>query len=60
MNFTEQDIKAFKAYEKVRAGGRYNMFDPNARRLTGLSQNDYTFVMVNFDALKKAAMKVEA
>ena len=55
MTFTEKDIKAFKAYEKVRASGRFNMFDPNARRMTGLNEDDYLFVMTNFNALKEAA-----
>lgn len=25
--FTEQDLKDWRAYERVRKGGRYNMFD---------------------------------
>jgi len=53
--FTEQQIKDWRAYEKVRAGGRWNMFFPQARAATGLTSDEYSFVMDNFDALKKAA-----
>jgi len=53
MKFTEKDIKAFHAYEKIKVTGKYNMFDPNARRATGLSEPDYLFVLTNFDKLKE-------
>lgn len=55
--FTEQDLKDWRAYERVRKGGRYNMFDPRARRATGLDSDRYSFVMKNFTELKEAASK---
>jgi hypothetical protein len=58
--FTEKDIACFHSYEEVRSVGRYNMFDSNARRLTGLSHDDYMFVMVNYTSLKMAAEKAKA
>lgn len=57
IEFTEQQIKDFRAFDKVRLGGRYNMFDPNARRATGLSPDEYSFVCKHFSALKAAASK---
>ena len=41
----------FLAYERVRREGRFNMFDPNARMLTGLSKEDYIWVMNNYSEL---------
>jgi hypothetical protein len=55
--FTHQELENFKAYEEVRAGGAYNMFDPRARQLTGLSRADYGFVMDNYSALKAQIKK---
>jgi len=55
MEFTEAQISNFKAYEKVRASGKYNMFDPRAIRASGLPQSEYIFVMDNYTALEAAA-----
>ena len=55
--FTPGDIRAWKAYEKVRASGRFNMFDPRAMRETGLNEKQYSFVMNNFSVLKAAHEK---
>ena len=40
-------------YEIVRQQGFYNMFDPKARQLTGLSKDNYLFVMKNYSRLIK-------
>lgn len=53
--FSARDIKDWKAYERVRASGAYNMYDPRARQATGLSDERYSFVMKNFVELKEAA-----
>lgn len=53
--FTAKQIADWKRYEKVRAGGKYNMFDPRARQATGLSMERYSFVMQNYSELKTAA-----
>jgi len=52
--FTADDLDDWKSYERVRKGGRYNMFDPRARRATGLSGERYSFVMKHFSKLKAA------
>jgi len=50
--FTAKQLQDFKAYRKVQMGGKWNMFDPQARRATGLSESEYVFVMKNYSALK--------
>lgn len=54
MNFTPDDLKDWKAYERVRKSGRFNMYDPRARQATKLSGERYSFVMKNFTELKMA------
>jgi PAS domain-containing protein len=39
----------FQAYEEVRKRGRFNMFDPRARELTGLSREDYLNIISNYN-----------
>jgi hypothetical protein len=48
---TDQDIRNYQAYERVRSRGTYNMFDSRARIATGLTKEDYLFVMENYDTL---------
>ena len=53
--FTDKQINDFKAYHKVQMGGRYNMFDNRARLATGMTKEEYMFVMSNYEELAKAA-----
>ena len=55
--FTPEQLRQFRRYEQVRAGGRFNMFDPRARAATGLSGDEYFFVIDNYDALRAEASK---
>lgn len=57
MKFTQQQLEDFRAYEKVRAGGRYNMFTPQAQQAAGLEKEDYLFVLKNYADLKDMAAK---
>jgi hypothetical protein len=59
-SFTPQQFVDWKAYEKVRKGGRWNMFDPRARRATKLSPERYLFVMTNYSELKAVVEGGEA
>lgn len=52
--FTADDLRDWKTYERARQGGRYYLFDPRARRDTGLSDERYLFVLRNYSALKAA------
>ena len=54
--FPASRISDWRAYERVRKSGKYNMFDPRARRATRLGGERYTFVMNNFAALKAQAL----
>lgn len=54
MTFSDRQLENWRRYERVREGGRFNMFDSRARRLTGLSEEDYTFCMANYEALLHA------
>jgi len=51
--FTAKQLQDFVAYRKVQMGGKWNMFDPQARRATKLTPSEYVFVMKNYEALKK-------
>ena len=53
--FTKEQILDFNAFEEVRKSGRFNMFDPNARRVSGLEKEEYRFVMKNYSELKEAS-----
>lgn len=57
--FTPEQISNWLDYEEVRQSGRFNMFDPWARRAAGLTAEEYSFVMKNFSALKQAAEKAK-
>jgi hypothetical protein len=56
MKFTKEQIDNWNAYEDVRLGGLYNMFDSRARMATGLDKTEYFFTMKNFSELRKQAM----
>lgn len=53
--FTAKEIKDWRACERVRQGGRWNMYDPRARAATGLTREEYGFAMSNYSELKAAA-----
>ena len=56
--FTISQIADWLIYERVRMDGSFNMYDPRARSITGLSEAQYLFVMDNFSELKAAASTV--
>jgi len=58
--FTKKQINNYKAYESVRKSGAYNMFSPQARLLSGLTKEEYLFVMENYSELKNAAEGFDA
>ena len=43
----------FKAYEKIRVRGRWNMWAVEAQTATGLSKDKYLAVLSNYDTLVK-------
>ena len=44
----------FVKYDGMRRSGRYNMFDPMARKLTGLSKQVWIACMKHYDVLYQA------
>ena len=58
--FNQKQFADWRAYERVRARGRFNMFDPRARRETGLNAEQYSFVMKNYTELRDAMIKARA
>jgi hypothetical protein len=55
MNYTKRQIADWRAFEKVRQGGKYNMFDSRAREAAGLRADEYSFTMQNYEPLREAA-----
>jgi hypothetical protein len=53
--FTDQQISDWKRFEKVRSGGKWNMFSSQALTATGLTKERFLFVMSNFGELELAA-----
>lgn len=53
--FTPEQIRHWYKYEGVRQEGLFNMFDPNATALTGLTREEYLFVMSNYSELELQA-----
>jgi len=54
ITFTEEQIANWRAYERVRQSGEFNMFDPRARRASGLGEAEYLFSLRNYSALRAA------
>jgi hypothetical protein len=52
--FTPAQLENWHSYEKVRQSAKFNMFDQRAERAAGLTSDEYTFVMDNFEALEAA------
>ena len=40
-------------YEIIRQKGIYNMFDPRTIQLTGLTEKEYKYILVNYERLIK-------
>jgi hypothetical protein len=51
--FSPDQIQMYLAYETVRVSGLFNMFDPRAREATGLTKEDFLFVMGQFNSLRQ-------
>lgn len=55
MQFSEAEISNWRAYERVRRLGKFNMFDPRARSMTGMSSDEWVFCMKHYAALREQA-----
>lgn len=54
----KQRLDDWMKYEKVRASGKFNMFDPRARQATGLSRERYSYVLWQYETLKNEVCKL--
>ena len=52
---TPEQLKHWRRYEDVRQSGRFNMFTPQARRLTGLTKKEYLYCMKHYSTLRTHA-----
>ena len=59
MIFTEGQLKAWETYERVRKGGKFNMYDTRARRATKLSSEKYSFVKKHYFELEAVVEAVK-
>lgn len=59
MKHTEKQIQDYLKYEHVRQRGLFNMFDPRARHVAGLTKEECVFVMDNYDTLQEAAQQTK-
>lgn len=59
MKFTQQQLRDWKMYERVRKSSRWNMFDPKARKMSGLDSAAYEFTMSNYVELREAVLAKE-
>lgn len=50
---SEKAKQCYFKYEKVRKSRLYNMFDKRAIKLTGLSKDDYFWVIKNYNKLNE-------
>lgn len=41
----------FEKYLKVQASGKYNMFDPQARQMSGLDNDTYSQIITQYSTL---------
>ena len=55
--YTKRQVADWRAYEKVRKGGQWNMWDEDAKRASGLRREDYLFVLRNYSELKELAQR---
>lgn len=57
--FSPEQLNDFEQYVKVQESGKYNMFQRAARKETGMTQEQYRFVMANYANLKIAFLEKE-
>jgi len=60
--YSDRDIVDWHTYERVRLTGYYNMFDPRAREMTGLTRERYIFILENYSGIQDqlAEVRVQA
>lgn len=52
--YSENQIRNWQIYERIRQSGMFNMFDPRARGMTTMSVSEWVFCMEHYAALRDA------
>lgn len=60
MKFTLKQLRNWKRYERVRDWNKLDMYDPRARKMTGLNADDYLFVIQHYLELKEAVKNAKS
>ena len=55
--FTEQQLNDWKAYEKVRKSGKWNMLTTSATKASKLPSDRYWFCLENYEQLEAAVKR---
>jgi hypothetical protein len=50
--YSDKDIIDWRTYERVRLTGKFNMYDPRAIDMTGLTRERYIFIMEHYDHIR--------
>ena len=50
--FSDRDIVDWRSYERVRLSGRFNMFDPRACEMTGMTKERYIFILEQYSNIQ--------
>lgn len=56
--YSQKQIENWQVYERIRQGGRFNMFDPRARSMSTMSVDEWVYCMDHYDGLKKASEQI--
>lgn len=56
--YSQREIDNWIDFERVRASGLYNMFDPRARGMSDLSISEWLHCIKHYDALKRQANEI--
>jgi hypothetical protein len=57
--YSDRDIIDWRTYERVRLCGTYNMFDPRAIDMTGLTRERYIFILENYCSIQDQMKEAE-
>jgi hypothetical protein len=60
MAFSPRQVADWRAFEKVRVSGAWNMFSLEAREAAGLRREECLFVIQHYAALKAAALESQS
>lgn len=52
--YSENQIKNWQIYERIRQSGMFNMFDPRARGMTTMSISEWVFCIEHYADLRDA------